>query len=227
MKTAFIKRIPDFILNIFYPTRCPYCLKVISSDSECCESCEKLMPEIIYKRYAIGGYPCCTVFPYMGIFSSAVKQLKFYKKADFAKQLAAPLARAVKDFYDISEFDIVTCVPMHKKQLKKRKYNQAALLAKECAKLLDLPYEEILEKRKQNQAQHKTRNRKEREKNVRGVFGLTEKNVAKGRSVLIIDDIITTGCTLGECARVLQKGKAKKICCATLCTSVIGENNYT
>ena len=79
-------------------------------------------------------------------------------------------------------------------------------------------YADLLEKHKQNKAQH-TLKSSEREKNVRGVFRAINKNEIEGKSVLIIDDIITTGNTLGECCRILIKAGAKRVCCAALCSA--------
>lgn len=225
MKTAFINKIHgvfDSLLSILFPVHCPYCLSIISSDKAFCRDCSKSMPKTIYKRYAIGGYPCCTPFPYLEHYAAAVKRMKFQNRPDLAKQLALPLAKVIKEYYDISEIDLITSVPMHKKKLNKRKYNQSELLAKECARLLEIKYKTVLTKHKHNLEQHKTKSRKERENNVRGVFRLIDKELVKNKTVLIIDDIITTGCTLGECGRITEKGKARRVLCAALCTSVVG-----
>jgi ComF family protein len=126
------------------------------------------------------------------------------------------IAQSVREVFPDEQFDFVTCVPMHKKSFKERGYNQAELLAKECAKFLSLPYVDTLEKFKENKTQHSVSG-KERAQNVRGVYRIIEKDRVAGKKILIIDDIITTGNTLGECARIISKAKCTKICCATLC----------
>ena len=126
----------------------------------------------------------------------------------------------IKDVYRDREFDLVTCVPMHKDTLRERGYNQAELLAKECARLLGIEYADLLAKTKKNKTQHSIK-AAERAKNVIGVYSPIDKNLIKGKRILIIDDIITTGSTLGECARILSKCKCGEICCCTLCTSLL------
>lgn len=78
----------------------------------------------------------------------------------------------------------------------------------------------ILAKTKKNKTQHSIK-AAERAKNVIGVYSPIDKNLIKGKRILIIDDIITTGSTLGECARILNKCKCGEICCCTLCTSLL------
>ena len=93
-------------------------------------------------------------------------------------------------------------------------------LTKECARLLGIEYADLLVKTKKNKTQHSI-NAAERDKNVIGVYSPIDKNLIKGKRILIIDDIITTGSTLGECARILNKCKCGEICCCTLCTSLL------
>ena len=81
-------------------------------------------------------------------------------------------------------------------------------------------YADLLAKTKKNKTQHSIK-AAERAKNVIGVYSPIDKNLIKGKRILIIDDIITTGSTLGECARILNKCKCGEICCCTLCTSLL------
>lgn len=171
-------------------------------------------------RYATGGYICTSPFPYEKIFRNAVINFKFHNCGIYAEPLAHEMVRAIKDVYRDKDFDIVTCVPMHKDTLKERGYNQAELLARECAKLLGVEYADLLAKTKKNKTQHSIK-AAERAKNVIGVYSPIDKNFIKGKRILIIDDIITTGSTLGECARILNKCKCGEICCCTLCTSLL------
>lgn len=216
----FIKNTKNFILHILFPTRCPYCNSVINPEDYACEECKKKFPKTDIIKYAYGGYKCCSPFPYNDIFASAVKNFKFHNLGGNAKQLAFVMVQSIIQSYNISDFDIITCVPMHKRMIKQRGYNQAELLAKECAEILGIPFVQTLEKYKENTAQHSIK-ASLRADNVRGVYRLVNKNIAKGKNILIIDDIITTGHTLGECAKILTKGKCKSVNCAVLCSVVI------
>ncbi len=215
-----IKRVKAYLKDIFFPVRCPYCQCVIDRDEYACEKCKKQFPSASFKRYAIGGYFCAAAFPYNGIFATSVKRFKFSNRGGYAKQLAFPIVQSILEIHKSVHFDVITCVPMHKTMLKKRRYNQAELLARECAEIMNIPYADTLEKYKMNKAQHSIK-AAEREKNVRGVYRANDRNFLQGKSVLIIDDIITTGHTLGECSRILMKSGCKSVACAVLCTVTV------
>ena len=217
------KKILRFSAVALFPSRCPYCNKVIP-DTECaCKSCRGQFPEVCCTRYAIGGFLCASPFSYNGVYAKTVKKLKFHNRGDLAKPLAMQIVRAVSEIHGELRFDLVTCVPMHYKDKRARGYNQAELLARECAQIMELPYLDTLEKVKRNNPQHKTRGR-DRAKNVHSVYALKDIESVRGRNILIIDDIITSGNTLGECARILSKGKCAEIRCAVVCTTV--ENKF-
>lgn len=214
---SFFKKIGKSAADAFYPAVCPYCDKVIAKGSYACEACSAKLPEISYKRYAVGGHICSAPLPYEGKYANAVKRLKFSNRGDYAKPLAFQVVNTALSIIEDKTFDLVTCVPMHKVDKRKREYNQAELLARECAEIMGLPYLDTLEKIKRNSPQHKAKG-KDRAKNVRGVFRVIDKELVEGKHVLLIDDIITTGHTLGECSAMLSKAGCKKISCAVVCT---------
>lgn len=218
--THFIDKIYSRIKDFLFTVRCPYCGKVIEPNKKCCDKCKKEFPKFPFVRYATGGYICTSPFPYDGIFRKAVLNFKFHNCGAYAELLSYEMVRAIKDVYSNKGFDIVTCVPMHKDTLKERGFNQAELLARECAALLGMEYGNLLVKTKKNKTQHSIK-AAERAKNVIGVYSPIDRNLIKGKRILIIDDIITTGSTLGECARILNKCKCGEICCCTLCTSLL------
>lgn len=213
---ACIKNIKLFIINLLFPNKCPYCSDIIEYNQFACENCKSKFPKEIYFTYAKGGYKCVTPFIYKDIYKKAVHQFKFKNCGSYARQLSYPLSESIIKNYVDESFDFVTCVPMHKKSLKKRGYNQAELLAKECAERLNLPYAETLIKFKENQPQH-TLPTAQKAENVKGVYKITDKMLVKGKRILIIDDIITTGHTLGECAKILAEAESKQISCAAIC----------
>lgn len=208
------------ICDLVFTVKCPYCGKVICKNEYACESCKKQFPHTSLVTYAVGGYKCVCHFPYDGIFAKAVKNFKFYGNAAFAKSFAFVLVQSIIEIYKDEHFDFITSVPMHIKQKKQRGYNQSELLAKECALILNIPYVEALNKSKQNKIQHSIK-APQRGKNVKGVYKVTDKSLIQGKNLLIIDDIITTGNTLGECSKTLIEGGCKKVCCASLCTVII------
>lgn len=126
----------------------------------------------------------------------------------------------VKDddvFPDVHALHAITFVPMDAQKQKQRGFNQAELLALELSRKFSLPLIYGLRKRKGAKAQVSL-SEKERWENVRGIFSVDddEKEKFKGKSILLVDDVLTTGATASECSRVLRKCGAEKIVVATL-----------
>lgn len=206
------------IISLFYPDRCPYCNRVIPHKDIACEKCRQDFPDYIFKRYAKGGYYCYSPFAYSDNFKSAVKRFKFRNHPEYSKKLVYPMADILKENVTDVDFDFVSYVPMHRKKLNTRGYNQAQLLAKDLGKVLNLPCEDTLVKIKENKEQH-TCKKEDRYKNVKGVYKATKSENIKGKTILLVDDIVTTGNTLGECCRILKKSGAKEIYCVTVCAT--------
>lgn len=210
----------DKIKNAFYPERCPYCTKVIPMGELYCGECAKELTGITYHTFARGGHLVVSAVPYTGVFAQGIKRFKFNNGRQYAYQLARLTAEAIAKEFKNETFDFIAYVPLHPKKLEERGYNQSELLAKELSLLLDIPVTDALKKTRDNQPQHTIKTASEREKNVRGVYKLTSKNIAENKRLLLIDDIITTGNTLGECAKILCEGKALSVLCATFAIAV-------
>lgn len=208
----------DKINNALLPERCPYCTKVIPLGNLYCEECEKEFKGINYHTYARGGHLTVSAVPYTGIFSQGI--IRFKKEDQFSYQLARIMAETIAEEYKEEAFDVITFVPLHPKKQAERGYNQSELLSQELSNLLRIPTVPTLKKTRNNQPQHSLKKASEREKNVKGAYKLTEKTIAKDKRFLLIDDIITTGNTLGECARILYEGGAQSVLCATFAIAV-------
>lgn len=217
MMKRFIDKIGKTLCDFLFTVHCPYCGKVIMRNEYACEKCKKHFPEKSIIRYAAGGYKCAVPFPYLDCYKKAIAKFKFGNCGNYAKQLAFMIVIAVNEVYGNKHFDIITCVPMHKNAVRKRGYNQAELLARECAEIMGIKYVDVLEKFKENKTQHSIK-AAERAKNVKGVYRICDEKIAYGKNILIIDDIITTGNTLGECAETITKAGCNGVSCAALCS---------
>lgn len=205
------------IRSFFFPERCPYCLSRVERGKIACEKCESRFPETYSLNYAKGGYPCCSPFFYQGIFADAVKNFKFKGYVQSSEKLAPVLCDCIKRTFDIDNIDIITFVPMHKKKQKIRGYNQSQVLAEDISKILGIPCKTLLIKAKENKEQHKCLSSAQRRDNVKGVYKVVEDETIKGKNILVIDDILTTGYTMGECCKTIEKFTRSKIFCATVC----------
>ena len=203
------------LMSRIYPPRCPYCDGVISEDRLSCDECAKKLEVLPVCSYAMGGVPCLSPFPYDPPYSDAVKRMKFHRRPSYAPRLAAQMALIIAE-REKTDFDVITCVPMHPKRIRRRGFNQAELLARELASLTEVPYEPMLRKTRDNPPQHKMNGFPEKIKNVRGLFKV-EGSAPRGRRVLLVDDVITSGATLGACARALKNSGASAVSCVTVC----------
>lgn len=97
-----------------------------------------------------------------------------------------------------------------------RGYNQAELLAKEISKKVGVEYLPTLKKIRHNTAQSTIKDSKQRAANVIGAYRVVDAEKVKGKYILLVDDVVTTGSTVSECARILKKSGAKAVYCLTL-----------
>lgn len=124
------------------------------------------------------------------------------------------MANCVKSDFPRVNFDFICFVPFTKLQKIRRNFNQSELLAEHIAKLLEIPLKDVLIKLFETESQHK-KSIRNRSGNVFGVYDVKENADVKGKTVLLVDDIKTTGATLNECAWILKIRGAKEVYCVT------------
>jgi ComF family protein len=183
---------------------------------EICQRCGREKEECMcsnFRYYYEGIY---APFYYEGKLAKSIRNFKFNANIQNAHFFADEIASYLKKQIAVEEIDLITCVPLSKKSMKARGYNQSALLAKELAQSLDLIFsDKIILKIYETPAQH-TLSVSHRRGNLAGVFELGGKADIKGKTVLLCDDIATTGTTINECAKMLLLGGAHKVYCATV-----------
>ncbi len=125
------------------------------------------------------------------------------------------MAKTLKDNFDDINFDWVTYIPMYKSKERKRGFNQSRLLAKELSKLCDIPFaDKLLIKLYNTDNQHDCSGL-ERTGNLIGVFDVDEAFDLTDKTVLLIDDVKTSGATLNECGKMLYLNDVKSVICLT------------
>ena len=189
-------------------TKSNYCLRcgeIIKGDYDYCVKCKDRVYEFDYSR---------SVFAYNDLTAPIIMNFKY----NGCKSHAIYLARLLKDFYIKSDLvaDVVTYVPMPKNREKERGYNQSYELAKEFSLLTEMKLIHSLVRVKENVKQA-TLNAQERSENIKGSFSVLDAKNVKDKDILIIDDVMTTGATANECAKVLYKAGADKV--YSLCLS--------
>ena len=156
------------------------------------------------------------LFQYNGEIRDAILKYKFDEKSYIYRTFLEFIKNNENICAQIKKYDIIIPVPISKKRLNTRGYNQSSLIAKNLAKELNIEYsEKILIKTKDNKPQSEMK-QDTRKSNVSGVYKVINKERINNKKVLIVDDIFTTGSTVDECARVLKDNNAESIGVFTL-----------
>ncbi len=231
----------DFGLDLIFPPTCFYCSVDLVGSKAICQNCIESLARIDAPYCEICGEPfdglinskvvCpnCTDIDLKFDFAiaplrfseksvSLVHGLKYKKMLNLVPSMAALMAER---FYDDERFHgkhwTICSVPMHRERKMKRTFNQSGELAKQLASLINMPYENILKRDKATKNQAHL-SRAKRLVNIGGAISIHSNKISEGReNVLLVDDVLTTGSTASECAKVLHKNfKIKEIAVLTL-----------
>ncbi len=210
-------KILDWILDLLYPKRCVFCHRLIEGADPVCRACRKSLPYtagIGQEQQLAKGIKCYSPFYYEGNVRQSLLRYKFHGTVGYGEVYGEFLSNCI-DENEIS-CDSITWVPLSRKRLRRRGYDQARLLAEALAGRQDLSCEAQLRKCRNNPAQSLTGDAAKRRANVAGVYALRPDAAVSGKRLLLVDDIVTTGATLLECARVLKTAGAKEVTCITV-----------
>lgn len=147
---------------------------------------------------------CASVAPYRGHYREVVQNLKYGDRPEIALSLGYLMACRARELSWDARVNVVIPVPLHAEREKERGYNQSGLLAQTVAHCLSLPQNTGSLIRKYASPRQSSLGRKERWLNMADVFALSPKHNLEGQTVLLVDDIITTGSTLLACAQALK-----------------------
>jgi ComF family protein len=153
---------------------------------------------------------------YQGSLQEAIHQWKYQGKTTLTSFFGEWMTERIHLYWDPGLFDLLIPVPLYPQRLRQRGFNQVLLLVKELSRRTGIPYgKKVLQKRKATIPQVNLSGA-EREKEVRGSFHTTEKETLKGKSILLVDDVYTTGATVNECSKVLLAAGAERVDVFTL-----------
>ncbi|MEW6097008.1 MAG: ComF family protein [bacterium] len=200
-------------IDFIRPPYCDKCGKVlVESFSEIekplCKECQTI------KRYF---YKARVVGVYEGILRESIHIFKFEKKIGLHKPLGELLVNYLKEQQGdlIRQIDFIIPVPLHRKRLKSRGFNQAQLLCCYIERHFNVPLNLDLKRIRFTPPQMNLK-REERLQNIKGAFEIKNHNSIMGKSILLVDDIFTTGATVDECSKVLINAGAKQVFVLTL-----------
>ncbi|NLU24840.1 MAG: ComF family protein [Clostridiales bacterium] len=204
------------VMNFLFPRRCPFCGKMAGKDLLCAD-CEKTLPYTGENalRQGTGFGRCASPLYYEGAVRTALLNFKFKGKLGGLSCFGALMAQCAAEQYS-GAFDAITWVPVSQKRLKKRGFDQSRYLAASLCVDWHVPPQQTLRKIMDNPPQSGMESAEQRRANVLGVYEAVQPENITGKRWLLVDDILTTGATLGECVRVLKEAGAAEVVCLTL-----------
>ena len=233
-------------LLFIYPPTCAGCAQILESDEPApfCPDCFKALDLILEPYCPLCGIPYLAEAPsshlcgdclggvhhfdralatglYRGLFREVIHRFKYRGQQFLARPLAKMLAAPARKLTRLHKIDHIVPVPLHSKRLRQRGFNQASLLANRLGSLLKIPVDYSSLKRTRWTEPQTGLSRNQRAANVKGAFRLKSNEKVKGKGILVVDDVLTTGETVNQCVRVLKKdGGAREVLVLTVARTV-------
>lgn len=216
----------DLFLNLIFPPKCIFCGVTLGHDAvvEACDQCragvvashrKDIPPEELDVEKAWCDR-AMVAFEYDGPIRECIMNFKYHDKPSYGRTLGQMLIAAISGNLDMSRFDLVMGIPLHKSRMKERGYNQSELMANSIAALTGLPRGTGLVERVRNTSSQSLLTREQRRENMAAAFRVNRLDKVRGKSILLVDDVLTTGSTLNECSRVLKEAGAKEVVAVAL-----------
>lgn len=218
------------IVNLFFPKVCYACLNLLNDNEDSiCIDCRHDLPvtnfhfddndavkKVLYGRAKVENGTALFRFEKKGLVQQLIHGLKYRGYENIGGLLGNWLGGELKTVESYNTVDVVIPVPLHKKKLKKRGYNQVAKFGQCIAKALNKDYKDDVLLKVTNTKSQVNKKRFARWNNNEELFTLKNTNAIENKHVLLVDDIITTGATLEACITVLHQAKNVKISIATM-----------
>lgn len=212
--------LPRFLFDLFYPPKCAYCDSILPDTAQLvCPRCDKALRWLSGVGAIQQGEQfssCISAAWYEDRFRFAILQYKFRGQRHLAELFAPPLAHLITQHFG-ENYDLLTWLPVSKRRLRERGYDQAYLLCAAVGRILEREPLSLLLHPRPKPPQSGLSSDQARRDNVRGCFTPLSPAMIQGRRILLLDDVITTGATLEEAARTLRAAGARDVVCATIC----------
>lgn len=203
----------EFVLNFLFPPACSVCGKIDSN--WLCPKCrlrvERLekscVMQIQNKKYEKLLY----IFQYESLVRKLILRYKFSNKAYLNHFFADRIVENEQNRELLQQYDMIIPVPMHKKKMQKRGYNQTELVANEVSKSLEIPVKRDILLKVMNTITQSKLGGKARQSNIQHAFFIKNDREVEDKKIILLDDIYTTGATSEECSRVLKEAGAKQV----------------
>ena len=218
------------LINLFFPEVCAGCDGfLLAGEAVICTKCRHDLPltnhcaiedneacQKFYGKLPIGFAATLCYFHQKGIVQEMIHKLKYKGQEAIGKTLGYWLAQELKQKPQIAEIDFIVPVPLHKKKLRQRGYNQVTEFGKALSESLNIPIDENLLVRNVYSKSQTKKNRAGRSANSKAVFSADLSENRRGEHYLIIDDVLTTGATLESCGRALLEIEGARLSIACI-----------
>ena len=211
-------------IDFFLPRFCPACNKKLSESEKCiCDECfstikradaDRLNSEFERKFTStkiISGFTSLFVFEKDKALQSLIHSIKYNKRFLNAKFLGNLISSELGEKIIDWNIDVILPIPLHHLKKAERGYNQSEFIVKGMSSKLRIPYTTRALKRVRYTESQTAFNLEQREKNISNAFKVKNKNKIIGKNILIVDDVITTGSTIGECGKALLESGSKSV----------------
>ena len=204
------------VFVLLFPPKCVLCRKLLSDrETDLCHNCRHEVSEYNAKNVKLPHLAHWTaLWYYEGNVRESIHRFKFSGQRGYASIYARLLAMKVLE--EELTFDLLTWVPVSARRRWHRGYDQCRLLAAALGGELSVDVHKTLKKCHHNRPQSTMRDAAQRRANVLGMYRCVDPDLVRGKRILIVDDVLTTGSTVGECARVLLTAGAAQVICATV-----------
>ena len=207
----------EYLLNLLFPRKCILCRELLEKEeTDLCRKCRVEAPEYPVRKENLQFLDSFTaVWYYEEDVRSSLLRYKFNGLQTYADSYGRLLAMKLLQAHP-EGFDCLTWVPISPMRRFKRGYDQVELLAKAVGRELGMTPVPLLRKVRHNRPQSSLRDAARRRANVLGAYRERNREQITGKRILLLDDVLTTGATAGECARVLLTAGAKEVHCAAV-----------
>lgn len=205
----------EMVKELLFPRKCILCRGVLTmKETDLCHDCRSGAPEFDEERRVSGIDAVTSVWFYEDAVRDSLLRFKFHHKPGYAEGYGRLMAMRVAR--EIRSIDLITWVPVSGRRRRQRGYDQSELLARTMSKELGITVKPVLKKIRHNPPQSGIEDAAQRRANVLGAYRVTDEAALQNKRVLLVDDILTTGATAGECTRKLKEAGAESVSLAVV-----------
>jgi competence protein ComFC len=223
-----LRTLGEGFLSGIFPEKCSFCNSMPSRstlDHGICPSCEQRIvylrdPDIseIVADIKVAPHQIFCACRYGDVIKKAVVGMKYSGKGFLGKPLSWVTYKGVNRSLDFSKFDFICAVPSSRVKLRERGFNQAELLAQGLSSHCGVPYKKDVLRKSRDMTSQSLLNIEQRLKSVSGTFEFNPSCNISGKNIILLDDVLTTGATIIECAKILIEMGAAKVAAVVLAT---------